>query len=198
MKVAYIAHPISGDIKGNLLKVQKIGREINLNEPDVVPFAPYFFDCYALDDNVPEERARGIKNDIALLSSGVVTEVRLYGDRISNGMWHEVELAHKLGIQVRPRTPQTMDQYLDRYPNGNEFQFTTVKSFSKSRWTVYIREDGHHILMAPNGCDVFDIVSTEVFDIAGEAAVCRAEFLVNLVQSKQKALEGYGVKTPQE
>lgn len=32
MKVVYITHPISGDIKGNLKKIEAMGRQINLEE----------------------------------------------------------------------------------------------------------------------------------------------------------------------
>lgn len=107
MKIVYIAHPISGDITGNLEKIRKIVRHINLFEPDVVPFAHYWLDCHALDDNIPEERERGIKNDVALMNAGFITEVRLYGDKISTGMKHEIELADKLGIPVIAKTKET-------------------------------------------------------------------------------------------
>jgi len=100
MKIIYIAHPISGNIKGNLKKITEIGREINLNEPDTIPFAPCFFACHCLNDNIPEERARGLKNDIELMKRGFIDELRLYGNNISEGMKHEIELAHKLGIPV--------------------------------------------------------------------------------------------------
>lgn len=115
MKVAYIAHPISGDIKGNLKRIEAIGRQINLEEPDVVPFAHYFFDCYVLDDDIAEERERGIKNDIALMRKGFIDEVRLYGDRISAGMSHEVNLAIELGIEVRPMTEATKREFAERW-----------------------------------------------------------------------------------
>lgn len=111
MKVAYIAHPISGDPGGNARKVLGIVRSINLLEPDVVPFAPYIVDCFALHDDIPEERERGIKNDIALFKKGFIDEVRLYGDRISNGMTYEIDLALKLGIEVRPMTEETKREY---------------------------------------------------------------------------------------
>lgn len=115
MKVAYIAHPISGDIEGNLKKIEVIGRQINLDEPEVVPFAHYFFDCYALDDDIPEERERGIKNDIALMRKGFIDEVRLYGTTISRGMTHEVNLALELGIEVKPMTEATIKEYKERW-----------------------------------------------------------------------------------
>ena len=113
MKVAYITHPISGDPEGNTNKIIEIVRSINLLEPDVVPFAPYLVDCLALNDNILEERERGIKNDIALFRKGFIDEVRLYGDRISMGMTHEIDLALKLGIKVRPMTIETKREYLE-------------------------------------------------------------------------------------
>ncbi len=100
MKIAYIAHPVSGDVKGNIEKIIKIVREINLNEPEIVPFVPYLADLYALDDNNQIERVRGIKNDTFLLQKGFIDEVWLYGDRISYGMQQEIEFAESLNIPV--------------------------------------------------------------------------------------------------
>ena len=100
MKIAYIAHPVSGDVQGNISKIIAIVRQINLSEPDVVPFAPYIADLLALDDSVEVERERGIKNDVHPLGAGFVTELRLYGGRVSKGMQHEKELAESLGIPV--------------------------------------------------------------------------------------------------
>jgi hypothetical protein len=107
MRIVYIAHPISGDVKGNLEKIRLILRYINLNMPDVVPFAPYWIDCHALDDTVPAERERGIKNDHEFLTRGFIDEMWLYGDRISNGMSHEIALAEKQGIPVFSMTNGT-------------------------------------------------------------------------------------------
>lgn len=107
MKIAYIVHPIGGDVKGNIEKVLQIIREINLNEPNVVPFAPYLPDCLCMDDDNPKERARGIKNDVHILKSGMVDELRLYGDRISKGMSSEIALAATLGIPIVASTPET-------------------------------------------------------------------------------------------
>lgn len=105
MKIVYIAHPISGDIKGNLEKIRLIVRHINLTMPDIVPFAPYWLDCFALDDNNPEERKRGIMNDTALLTRGFIDEMWLYGDKVSNGMAAEMALAKAAGIKVIPKSP---------------------------------------------------------------------------------------------
>lgn len=115
MKIAYVAHPISGDIQGNLEKIRLIVREINLTMPDVVPFAPYWLDCHALDDNVKSERDRGVKNDAELLSRGFIDELWLYGDRVSSGMWHEIIMAERLGIKVVPMSNGTTRALYELY-----------------------------------------------------------------------------------
>lgn len=111
MKIAYIAHPIGGNVKANLAKVRKIARHINMNEPDTLPFAPYYLDCVCLDDSDPGERSRGIKNDTYLLESGLVDELRLYGDRISNGMYDEILIALRENIPIIPMTPETKKEF---------------------------------------------------------------------------------------
>lgn len=111
MKIAYIAHPISGNVSDNLDAIRDIARHINLYEPDVVPFAPYYLDCHCLDDSVPEERERGIKNNVALLKKGFVDELRLYGPRISKGMLEEIKLAYSLGITICPMSEGTQRDF---------------------------------------------------------------------------------------
>jgi hypothetical protein len=106
MKIVYIAHPISGDIKGNLEKIRLIVRHINLSNLDVVPFAPYWLDCHALDDTVLQERERGIRNDEEFFIRGVIDELWLYGDRISNGMRHEITKALNCAIPVIAADPR--------------------------------------------------------------------------------------------
>ena len=109
MRIAYIAHAIGGDVEKNLEASRKIVKEINLSEPETVPFAPYYADVVSMDDSIAEERQRGIKNDIAILQSGLVTELRLYGSKISCGMQAEIVLARAMGIPIIP-----MSEYLAR------------------------------------------------------------------------------------
>jgi hypothetical protein len=111
MKISYIAHPVSGNIEYNLQEIKNIVRKINLTEPETVPFVPYYIDLIALNDNNPKERERGIKNDIAILKSGMVDEIRLYGSRISNGMFEEIKLAVELKIPVVPKTKETKIEF---------------------------------------------------------------------------------------
>lgn len=100
MKIVYIAHPIGGDVYGNVNKVLSIIRTLNTSRKDIVPFAPYIVDVMALDDSDPEQRSRGFMNNEALFRSGVIKEVWLYGGRISSGMQQEIYWADELGIEV--------------------------------------------------------------------------------------------------
>lgn len=100
MKVCYIAHPISGDIEANLADLRRIVRKINLEYPATVPFVPYYVDIVSLDDNIPAERERGIKNNTHIIQSGIVDEIWLTGNKISYGMKCEQQLANTLNIPV--------------------------------------------------------------------------------------------------
>lgn len=108
MKIVYIAHPISGNIKNNLENIRQIVRQLNLKRDDIVPFAPYWLDCHALDDTKPKERARGIKNDKTFFNKGVIDEVWLYDNKISSGMKAEIKLANSLNIPVKAMTKKTL------------------------------------------------------------------------------------------
>lgn len=67
---------------------------------DVCPCAPYYADILALDDTKPEERARGIENDIALIKTGMFDELWLTGTKISYGMQCEKALFEAIGLPV--------------------------------------------------------------------------------------------------
>lgn len=98
MKIVYICHPISGDVEGNVEKIKKIIRHINMTTPDVVPFAPYLGDILAMNDAVPSERARGIKNDKVFFERKIIDELWVCSNTITSGMDAEIKLAEKLGI----------------------------------------------------------------------------------------------------
>ena len=106
-KVIYISHQIGGNVTANLEHIEDIARELNLSKENVIPFAPYFLSAHCLDDDKINERARGIRNNVFWLESGMIDEVHLYGDRISPGMVEEVKLARLLKIPVVAKTPGT-------------------------------------------------------------------------------------------
>lgn len=97
-KIIYIAHPIGGDVELNVAKVLAIVKDLNMSGLPIVPFAPYIVDVLALDDNDPDQRARGFENNRDLLNW--VDEIWLYGGRISIGMQREIDWANELKIPV--------------------------------------------------------------------------------------------------
>jgi len=113
LKTVYPAHPISGDVEGNLNRVRKIARDLHFM-PGVMPVVPYLSDCAGvLDDSIPEERAMGIGSAEEYFKRGMIDEVWLYGPKISNGMKGEILLAWDYGLPVLPKTQET-DLALDR------------------------------------------------------------------------------------
>jgi hypothetical protein len=100
MKIVYLAHPISGDVEANLEDLRRIVRNINLEHPDIVPFVPYYADIVSLNDNDPDERSRGIRNDFEIIDRGIPDELWLTGTKISFGMALEKDSAEKKGIPV--------------------------------------------------------------------------------------------------
>ena len=112
-KTVYPAHPISGDVQGNLLRIKTIVRELHLGGV-VQPIAPYIADCDGiLDDSVPQERATGINANTEYFRRGMIDEVWLYGTKISNGMRQEVLLAWDLCIPVVAKTAMTAKMLRD-------------------------------------------------------------------------------------
>jgi len=97
-KIIYIAHPIGGNVDENVKLVLEIVRQLNMSGLPIVPFAPYIVDVLALDDNDPEQRARGFDNNKQLFD--FVDEVWLYGGRISSGMQTEIDWANERNIPV--------------------------------------------------------------------------------------------------
>ena len=108
MKIVYIAHPIGGDVKGNIAKVLKIVRQINLTEKDVVPLAPYLADLLCMDDSNPEERQRGMLNDFAVIKSGMINELWIYGPKLSKGMREEIATAWNHNVIIVAKDPHTI------------------------------------------------------------------------------------------
>lgn len=106
MRIAYIAHPIGGDVEANLADLRRIVRVVNHRFPDVVPFVPYYADCVSLHDHVQADRDRGIRNHTFLLKSGIVDELWLTGPTLSAGMRAERMMADHLGIPILDKIGQ--------------------------------------------------------------------------------------------
>lgn len=102
-KVVYVAHPLAGDIPGNIERAKQICREIaHRRFPEVVPVCPLPAFSFLNDEN-PEERNIALEYCFALLQR--CDELWLAGNwRESEGCRMEKELAEKLGIPVKEYT----------------------------------------------------------------------------------------------
>jgi hypothetical protein len=76
-----------------------------------------------LRDYIEAERTQGMMINFAYLRSGMVDELWLYGDTISNGMWAEIKTAITMGIRVVPKTPGTLHCCQEAQDRGIIAQF---------------------------------------------------------------------------
>ena len=97
MKLIYVCSPLRGDIEGNIKKANEYCREIAMQGN--IPFAPHCVFTQFLDDMVAVEREMGIKMGLSLLPK--CDELMVCGDRISEGMKEEIDLAYRLGVPVK-------------------------------------------------------------------------------------------------
>jgi len=109
MKTIFIAHPINGDIAGNMEKVLKICKEIH--DENTIPVAPYLVSLRYLNDADPKERELGISANLETFRRGYIDELWIFGDHISAGMREEINLALSLNIPVVPKTEETKKDF---------------------------------------------------------------------------------------
>jgi len=98
-KLVYIAHPIGGDVKGNLEEIKRLYAAIISECPDVIPFAPYWITCHALVDDYPDHRKIGMEQNKYFFENKIIDEVWVYGG-VSEGVKQEIEWASENGIKV--------------------------------------------------------------------------------------------------
>lgn len=97
-ELAYICSPYRGDIERNILYAQQL--VIYAVNRGLSPICPHLYLPRIFDDDIPEQRDKGLRVGLELLSC---CDVLLVGKRygISEGMQGEIDRAHALGIQVR-------------------------------------------------------------------------------------------------
>ena len=107
-KMVFVAHPMSGDIRGNTRKVVEICRKIHT--VDVIPVFPSFTWRKYLRNNKRDKALAGMVNKV-YFRSGFINELWLYGDHITDGMWREIDLARRYRIIIVPMTAGTKKEY---------------------------------------------------------------------------------------
>lgn len=96
-KIVYIAHPISGDMEGNIKRVLAIYRELSIQN-EVIPFAPYLVALQVLNDTVQAERKIGMLQNRAFFERNMIDELWVCG--LSAGVVQEMMWASEYGIKI--------------------------------------------------------------------------------------------------
>ena len=96
MKLVYICSPLRGAMKENIKKANRYCEYAA--GCDTVPLAPHAIFTAYLQDNIPEQREKGLKMGLALLRR--CDELWCCGDEITRGMQGEIDLATKLNIPI--------------------------------------------------------------------------------------------------
>ncbi len=98
-KIIYIAHPVGGDVQGNVKKILEICKKVH--SKDLIPIAPYLQGLHYLDDSNPEDRALGILTNREYFTRRFFDELHVYGYKLSNGVKGEIKLAVENEIPIK-------------------------------------------------------------------------------------------------
>lgn len=109
--VFYVAHPVGGDVNANLARMKRWFAFLVENEPAVAFSVPWLTYVEVLEESIPGNRARGLRDDVAMVRKcdGIV----LCGGRISSGMQLELDAAIASGLIVCDLTEEG-----DQPPDG--------------------------------------------------------------------------------
>ena len=97
MKLIFVASPYAGDVEKNIEYAKEACRYV-LNEGNAF-FCPHLLYPQILDDDNLEERKLGINMGKEFLNK--CDELWVFGNRISNGMFEEIEFARSKGISIK-------------------------------------------------------------------------------------------------
>ena len=93
----YVCSPFSGDVEGNTERTRQFCRFAL--EHGQIPLAPHLMFPQFVNEDDPAERELAIFMDVILL--GKCQELWVFGDRISEGMNTEIEVAKKRRQTIR-------------------------------------------------------------------------------------------------
>ncbi|MTI71063.1 MAG: DUF4406 domain-containing protein [Firmicutes bacterium] len=93
----YVCSPLRGDIKRNIDRAKGYSRFVY--SEGGIPMTPHLYFTQFLDDEIPEERKAGLEMGLELLSK--CSDLWAFGERISEGMATEIEIAEALGLNVK-------------------------------------------------------------------------------------------------
>ena len=108
MKLAYICSPCRGDYEKNIIKAQEYCQEALRD--GLLPIAPHVYFTQFVDDTNPEDRKLGLRCGLQLLRYCQL--IRVYGCRVSSGMFGEIQLAGVLEIEIEVYGPPEFTEHV--------------------------------------------------------------------------------------
>jgi hypothetical protein len=97
-RVIYMAHPVNGDVEGNLKRAKIWLKHLTEGNPWVAFIAQWIVECEIWDDSNAADREIGLKRCLAAVER--CDELWLVGTSMSNGMALEAAHAVECGIKV--------------------------------------------------------------------------------------------------
>ncbi|TKJ16922.1 hypothetical protein CEE44_00090 [Candidatus Woesearchaeota archaeon B3_Woes] len=98
-KLVFIAHPISGNIKDNVKNILEICKKVHTK--DIIPIAPYLTAFQYLDNEIKDDKERGVQANEEFFKRKIIDELWLCGDKISKGMREEIKLSKENNIPIK-------------------------------------------------------------------------------------------------
>ena len=95
--IVYICSPYAGDIQRNATNARKYSRFAY--EQNAIPVTPHLLYPQFMSDNDSEERADAMYFNCVLL--GKCSELWVFGDVVTKGMAHEIDVAKKRKQTIR-------------------------------------------------------------------------------------------------
>lgn len=104
MKKVYICSPYRGDVEKNTeIARRSCALSVFFDE---IPVCPHIYFTQFLDDENPVDRQKGMDMGKELLKE--CDELRVIGDKVSEGMSEEISFAMSLGIEItHMKTPDS-------------------------------------------------------------------------------------------
>jgi len=152
IRYIYICSPYRGDIKKNIKAAQRYCKATIADYPDdeVIPVAPHLYFTQFLDDDIPEQREVGLMYGLSLLRwmaraaqrPDISASIRVFGDKLTEGMRGELELADNLDIPEerfpadyglkKPRKPTAVDPAFEAF--WTAYPYKIKKQEALSAW----------------------------------------------------------------
>ena len=98
-KIVYIAHPISGAVKSNISRIEKILEAQLQSRQRYMACAPYLDCCRYLTDDDEDDRERSFAFNKRFFETRLIDELWVCG-RVSRGVRQEIDWAIEFGISV--------------------------------------------------------------------------------------------------